>query len=123
MKSTRRGSFSVHRSEETPGSKYSSTSGLSPRGCDSTITLNLTVNSSLYDVAELVEITFYPNPTSGKVTFSKEIEKIEVIDNIGKVVMRFFDTNEINIEALPAGAYYLRMTIEDKTIMRKVIKE
>ena len=30
--STRRGSFSVHRSEKTPGSKYSSTSGLSPRG-------------------------------------------------------------------------------------------
>ncbi|MEE0937505.1 MAG: leucine-rich repeat domain-containing protein [Bacteroidales bacterium] len=92
-------------------------------GCDSTITLNLTVNSSLYDVAELTEITFYPNPTSGKVTFSKEIEKIEVIDNIGKVVMRFFDTNEIDIETLPAGAYYLRMTIGDKTIMRKVIKE
>ena len=92
-------------------------------GCDSTITLNLTVNSSLYDVAELAEITFYPNPTSGKVTFSKEIEKIEVIDNIGKVVMRFFDTNEINIETLPSGAYYLRMTIGDKTIMRKVIKE
>ena len=92
-------------------------------GCDSTITLNLTVNSSLSDVAELTEITFYPNPTSGKVTFSKEIEKIEVIDNIGKIVMRFFDTNEINIETLPSGAYYLRMTIEDKTIMRKVIKE
>ena len=92
-------------------------------GCDSTITLNLTVNSSLYDVAELTEITFYPNPTSGILTFSKEIEKIEVIDNIGKVVMRFFDTNEINIETLPSGAYYLRMTIEDKTIMRKVIKE
>ena len=32
MKSTRRGSFSVRRSEKTPGSKYSSTSGLSPRG-------------------------------------------------------------------------------------------
>ena len=92
-------------------------------GCDSTITLNLTVNSSLSDVAELTEITFYPNPTSGILTFSKEIEKIEVIDNIGKIVVRFFDTNEINIETLPSGAYYLRMTIEDKTIMRKVIKE
>jgi hypothetical protein len=92
-------------------------------GCDSTITLNLTVNSSLYDVAELAEITFYPNPTSGKVTFSKEIEKIEVIDNIGKVVMRFFETEQIDIETLPSGAYYLRMTIGDKTIMRKVIKE
>src|SRR5574339_595310 len=32
MQSTRRGSFSVHRSEKTPGPKYSSTSGLSPRG-------------------------------------------------------------------------------------------
>ena len=32
MKSTRRGSFSVHRSEKNPGSKYISTSGLSPRG-------------------------------------------------------------------------------------------
>src|SRR5574338_202529 len=32
MKSTRRGSFSVHRSEKNTGSKYSSTSGLSPRG-------------------------------------------------------------------------------------------
>ena len=92
-------------------------------GCDSTITLNLTVNSSLSDVAELTEITFYPNPTSGKVTFSKEIEKIEVIDNIGKIVMRFFDVEQINIETLPSGAYYLRMTIGDKTIMRKVIKE
>ena len=92
-------------------------------GCDSTITLNLTVNSSLYDVAELAEITFYPNPTSGILTFSKEIEKIEVIDNIGKIVMRFFDTKQINIETLPSGAYYLQMTIGDKTIMRKVIKE
>src|SRR5574341_1358500 len=32
MQSTRRGSFSVHRLEKNPGSKYSSTSGLAPRG-------------------------------------------------------------------------------------------
>lgn len=92
-------------------------------GCDSTITLNLTINTSLQDIAELTEITFHPNPTIGMITFSKEIERIDVINNIGKVVMRFFDTNEINIETLPAGVYYLRMTIEDKTTTRKVIKE
>ncbi|MEE0918245.1 MAG: leucine-rich repeat domain-containing protein [Bacteroidales bacterium] len=92
-------------------------------GCDSTITLNLTINTSLQDIAELTEITFHPNPTSGMITFSKEIERIDVIDNIGKVVMRFFDTNEINIETLPAGVYYLRMTIEDKITTKKVIKE
>src|SRR5574337_654837 len=32
MQSTRRGSFPVHRSERPPGYKYSSTSGLCPRG-------------------------------------------------------------------------------------------
>ena len=92
-------------------------------GCDSTITLNLTINTSLQDIAELTEITFHPNPTSGMITFSKEIERIDVIDNIGKVVMRFFETEQIDIDALPAGVYYLRMTIEDKTTTKKVIKE
>ena len=92
-------------------------------GCDSTITLNLTVNSSLYDVAVLTEITFYPNPTRGKVTFSQATEKIEVIDLSGKTLQTYENANEINIEALPAGVYHLRMTIEDKTTTRKVIKE
>ncbi|MEE1000919.1 MAG: leucine-rich repeat domain-containing protein, partial [Bacteroidales bacterium] len=92
-------------------------------GCDSTITLNLTVNSSLYDVAELPEITFYPNPTRGKVTFNQAIEKIEVIDLSGKTLQTYENANEINIEALPAGVYHLRMTIGDKTTTRKVIKE
>ncbi|MEE0917531.1 MAG: leucine-rich repeat domain-containing protein [Bacteroidales bacterium] len=73
--------------------------------------------------AEFAELSFYPNPTSGKVTFSQAIEKIEVIDLSGKTLQTYENANEINIEALPAGVYHLRMTIEDKTIMRKVIKE
>ena len=92
-------------------------------GCDSTITLNLTINTSLQDIAELTEITFHPNPTSGMITFSKEIERIEVINNIGKVVMCFFETEQIDINAVPAGVYNLRITIEDKTTTKKVIKE
>ena len=92
-------------------------------GCDSTITLNLTVNSSLYDVAELTEITFYPNPTRGKVSFSQAIENVEVIDLSGKTLQTYENANEINMETLPAGVYHLRMTIEDKTTTRKVIKE
>ena len=92
-------------------------------GCDSTITLNLTVNSSLYDVAEFAELSVYPNPTRGKVSFNQAIEKIEVIDLSGKTVQTYENANKINIEALPAGVYHLRMTIGDKTTTRKVIKE
>ena len=73
--------------------------------------------------AEFAELSVYPNPTRGKVTFSQAIEKIEVIDLSGKTLQTYENANEINIEALPAGVYHLRMTIGDKTTTRKIIKE
>jgi hypothetical protein len=91
-------------------------------GCDSTITLVLSVNSSLIDIEE-TKITFYPNPTKDKITFSQKIEKIEVIDLTGKTIFTFSNAKTINIESLPSGAYYLRLTNEEKTTMQKVIKQ
>ena len=91
-------------------------------GCDSTITLILDVNSSLMDV-EHSELSFYPNPTDSKITFSSTIERIEVIDLTGRCVLTFSNAREINIESLPSGAYYLRLTNNDKAVLRKLIKE
>ena len=73
--------------------------------------------------AEFAELSVYPNPTRGKVTFSQAIEKIEVIDLSGKTLQTYENANEINIEVLPSGVYHLRMTIGDKTTTRKIIKE
>ena len=92
-------------------------------GCDSTITLVLTINSSLADVEEEQVLSFYPNPTKDELTFDRLVEKIEIIDLAGKTVGVYENKKQINIDALPSGAYYLRMTIGDKMIMRKVIKE
>ena len=94
----------------------------SEAGCDSTITLVLSVNSSLIDIEE-TKITFYPNPTDSKITFSQKIEKVEVIDLTGKTIFTFTNAKTINIESLPSGAYYLRLTNEEKTTMQKVIKQ
>ena len=91
-------------------------------GCDSIITLILTVNSSLLE-AEAESISFFPNPTKSEITFSQAIEKIEVIDLSGKTILTFTNAKTINIESLPAGAYYLRLTNEEKTSMQKVIKQ
>ncbi|MED9961816.1 MAG: leucine-rich repeat domain-containing protein, partial [Bacteroidales bacterium] len=91
-------------------------------GCDSTITLVLSVNSSLIE-AETESISFFPNPTKREITFSQAIEKVEVIDLIGKTIFTFSNASEINIESLPAGAYYLRLTNNDKAVLRKLIKE
>ena len=79
-------------------------------------------NTNLEDV-EFENLSFFPNPTNSKVTFSQAIEKVEVIDLSGKTLQTYENANEINIEALPAGVYHLRLTIEDKTTTRKVITE
>ena len=79
--------------------------------------------SSLSEDAEFAELSVYPNPTRGKVSFSQAIEKVEVVDLSGKTLQTYENANEINIESLPAGVYHLRMTIGDKTTTRKVIKE
>ncbi len=92
-------------------------------GCDSTITLVLTINSSLADVEEEQTLSFYPNPTKGELTFDRLVERIEIIDLAGKTVGVYENKKQLNIDALPSGAYYLRMTIGDKTITKKIIKE
>ncbi|MEE1220906.1 MAG: leucine-rich repeat domain-containing protein [Bacteroidales bacterium] len=73
--------------------------------------------------AEFAELSVYPNPTRGKVTFNQAIEKVEVIDLSGKTLFTFSNANSINIESLPSGDYYLRLTNNDKAIMQKIIKE
>ena len=78
--------------------------------------------SSLLE-AEVESISFFPNPTKSEITLSQAIEKVEVIDLTGKAILTFTNAKTINIESLPAGAYYLRLTNNDKAIMQKVIKQ
>ena len=79
-------------------------------------------NTGLEDAEETL-LSFFPNPTKDKITFSQAIEKVEVIDLTGKTILTFSNVRTINIESLPAGAYYLRLTNEEKTSLQKVIKQ
>ena len=79
-------------------------------------------NTGLEDAEETL-LSFFPNPTKSEITFSQAIEKVEVINLTGKTILTFSNAKTINIESLPAGAYYLRLTNNDKAIMQKVIKE
>lgn len=79
-------------------------------------------NSSLLDM-ENTTLSFYPNPTKDEINFSTRIDAVEVIELSGKVVMKAENTEKINISALPAGAYYLKLHSNGKTITQKAIKE
>ena len=99
-----------------------------PRVVSLTSDTSFVANFALIDESSLLEaeaesISFFPNPTKSEITFSQAIEKVEVIDLTGKTFLTFTNAKTINIESLPSGAYYLRLTNEEKTTMQKVIKQ
>ncbi len=98
-------------------------------GCDSVITLNLTVNSSLNDVvANAVEIRLYPNPAKSFVNMEfealKENTLLQIFDINGRKVRTFdlkagVETLRIDLGDLPKGVY----TIMIGNVTKKLIVE
>lgn len=72
------------------------------------------------------EVTVYPNPTTGNLHFAamENVEKVEVFNNIGRLMATFNNQREINISDMPAGLYMLRVTLQgDAVVMKKVVKK
>ncbi len=89
----------------------------SVNGCDSVIVLNLTVNSSLGDVAaNTIEVALYPNPAEDytvlKVQGLKEQTKVTLFDLRGRKLREFdlavgTETLRLDLRDLPSGVYTL----------------
>ena len=93
------------------------------RGCDSTITLILTMNVGINNASNLEDIAIYPNPTAGNVTVDAEdIVSVEVIDVNGRR-MAAFTSNQFDISNLAAGNYVLRIVTKRGTAIRRVVKK
>ena len=84
-------------------------------GCDSVITLNLTVNSSLNDVVtNAIEVSLYPNPANAytmlKVEGLKEQTPVYLFDIQGRKLKEYImnigqETLRIDLGDLPKGVY------------------
>lgn len=95
-------------------------------GCDSTITLNLTLSFSGID--ELFSsIKIYPNPTTDKLTVEGNFinpTKFSIRDAIGKEVLKGIfinsDKNTIDLENIARGSY--NILIDENKIPLRIIK-
>ncbi|MFM6935152.1 MAG: beta strand repeat-containing protein [Flavobacteriales bacterium] len=83
-------------------------------GCDSTITLNLTLTVGIEE-GTMTDVSVYPNPTSESFTIKTSVPvygSYEVVDAQGKLVfMGQMTGNEthVNISSVARGVYYLRI--------------
>ena len=72
----------------------------------------------------LSELAFYPNPTSGIITFNRsDIMKVEVLDAMGKMVAVYENAYTIDISKLAKGYYAMRITTPEGVAVRKVIRK
>ncbi|MBO4588489.1 MAG: T9SS type A sorting domain-containing protein [Bacteroidales bacterium] len=117
------GSVIWYDEEYTTTGDYSRFCGYNRYGCDSTEVLHLIVNLSIDDKDGMIDVKVYPNPTQGIVNLDGvEIRRIAVLDQVGRTVATFDNTNRIDISDLPAGIYtlYLQTSAGDTT--RRVVK-
>ena len=101
-------------------------------GCDSVITLNLTVNSSLNDVvASAIEVSLYPNPAQSFVNMELSGEAsetmVQLFDIHGKILRTYTLENgkktlRIDLDGLPAACYYLHIISDNRVVVKKIIK-
>ena len=98
---------------------------LASNGCDSIVSLNLTIVSTvgLNNPVILSNVKVYPNPTSGKLTIDAENYKgVEVYDTSGRLIVKS-ELRTIDLEEQSKGLYLLKVNANGTTQEFKVFKE
>lgn len=100
-------------------------------GCDSIVTLVLTINPrvGIVETSTESQIRVYPNPTTARVTVeaTDAMSHVELYDNHGRRLENYNarNSNDITIDVshYPSGAYYLRVHTADNVTIQKLIKK
>lgn len=91
-------------------------------GCDSTITLNLTINSAGINEISQTNFNIYPNPTKNQfhIDYHGQINKLEIIDAKGaKVYISEEGTKDYILSSHIQTGYYLVIIHTDEGVFRK----
>ena len=96
------------------------TAAVETQNCDSVIGLTLTVLDDVNETSE-TDIQVWPNPTTGILHITaQDIEKVEVLNMLGQIVLQVEKAEAINLESLEKGIYFLN--VSDKNGQKNVIK-
>ncbi|MFK5879885.1 MAG: T9SS type A sorting domain-containing protein [Flavobacteriaceae bacterium] len=86
---------------------------------------SFSVNCSVLGIEEafINDISIYPNPVKDifMVSIDTPIFKIDIYDNIGRLVVTFSQQEKYDISNLTEGVYFISIQSEDKTYIKKII--
>jgi len=88
--------------------------------------INITGGTGI-SVYELFEVNIYPNPTEASITITAPIDsKIQIFDNTGRLIKSTKATGtstNYDLSSLKQGMYFIKVTKDNDSVMRKLIKE
>jgi len=93
-----------------------------------TLPITITEEIGIDEPKGIASVQVFPNPTNGELTIDNgqlKIENIDIYDVMGKKIIvnsQFSIINSINIEHLPNGIYFIKITTETGTVTKKIIK-
>ncbi len=73
---------------------------------------------------EVLQIEVYPNPTAGIIEIQGiAADQIDLIDIHGKLLsIEKLSNNKVDISTLPIGIYFLKLTVDDQIVTKRIIK-
>ena len=99
-------------------------------GCMDTSACTTVLSVGIAEASDISEIEIYPNPFAEKfiIKCNAAVSKISVINVIGQQIKTIEssakgDKHEINLEAFPAGIYFINVSLDNQNKVYKVIKE
>ena len=91
------------------------------------IGVTLDVHMPLAVNEQIIELVVYPNPGSEfiKLKTDEKITKVEVYDGLGNLIISqaMNQTNDINIQQLSNGIYFLKIEFKQQQVVHKFIKK
>ena len=94
-------------------------------GCDSVVTLHLTIGTVDVEASLVDEIHVYPNPATEKVFVEGEnIRSVSIMDVVGREMKQIQLTDnqvEINLLDVPNGEYLIRIETGGATVYRRLV--
>lgn len=75
------------------------------------------------EINAVPDVKVFPNPTTGVVNFSEFVSHVDVFDNMGRRVLSADNITSVSLSDLRKGLYTMRITTEQGTVLRKVVKQ
>lgn len=94
-------------------------------GRKSTQTFSYHIINSIANELYSDKISIYPNPVCDYLNIDNKtkerINNINIIDLRGRIIRQFLNSDEISVDGIQSGIYFIKLSLEKQTIVSKVM--